>query len=556
MKTSRRGFLGIVAGSASLSSLSSTSHAFKRWQPRAEDLLPGPVFRHGVASGDPLRNRVILWTRVTPFNFYRSFIRVRVKVATDPSMSNVVYVGKGAAFAYNDFTIKFDANGLKQGRTYYYQFKALGEKSPLGRTKTLPRNTDRVRLGVVSCSNYPAGYFGAYELLALQENLDAVLHLGDYIYEYANGTFGDGTNLGRIPSPNKETVALDEYRARHAQYKSDIQLQKAHSAHPWIVVWDDHESTNDSYKDGAENHQPDSEGEWTTRKLIAQKAYFEWMPIRDRYNQRLYSGRIFRRFRFGDLVQLDMLDTRLFGREQQVPAVIDPFTQELLVDPTELPNILAELNRPGRQILGEQQERWLFRQLERASLRGTTWQVLGQQIMMGQLQSALPAPFPPGTLIPLNTDQWDGYVDARSRILKFLDNNGINNTIVLTGDIHSSWFNDIAADPYDPTQYDSITGSGSKAVEFVTPAVSSPFFTDPNTPPQIIQGLEQQILASNPHTQYVDFERRGYLVLDIDAYRARGEWYHINTVESPNATEQLNSVIEVAINTNHGVVVS
>lgn len=558
MKLSRRGFISIAAASTSLSHASesharSTNFNLYDWAPHPEDIVEGPVFRHGVASGDPLKRRVILWTRVTP-RFKTKYIKVRVVVSKNPNMSDVVCKYTEFAHAYDDFTIKFDAYGLKAGTTYYYQFQALGEKSVIGRTRTLPRHTDRVRFAVASCSNYPAGFFGAYEKIAYQENIDAVIHLGDYIYEYANRTFGDGTDLDRLPSPDKEIVALSDYRERHAQYKTDPQLQHAHQMHPWIVVWDDHESTNDAYKDGAQNHQPETEGDWGVRKVLSRKAYFEWMPIRDNQYRRLYSGKIFRRFKFGDLVQLDMLDTRLFGREQQVTPIVDPFTQELLVDPTTLPELLAELNRPDRQLLGSRQEKWLYNQIEHAANRGIKWQVFGQQVMMGQLQSPLPSPpFQAGTLVPLNPDQWDGYVGARNRFLEFLSSANPTNNVVLTGDIHSSWFHDVAMNPYDGS-YNPANGAGADAVEFVTPAISSPFFTDPNTPAQVIQGLEQQILAANPHTHYIDFERRGYMVIDIDWYRTKGEWYHVDTVTSPTTTEFLAATVEVQSGTNHGEV--
>ena len=554
MKISRREFFAFAAGATAVNSVNASHKIeFDHWEPRPEDMVEGPVFRHGVASGDPLQRRVILWTRVSP-GYKARYIKVKLVVAKDPYLKDVVYKSKQFANAYNDYTVKVDAYGLKPGNTYYYRFFARGENSPIGRTRTLPSNTDHVRLAVASCSNYPAGFFGAYEKIAQQQDLDAVLHLGDYIYEYANETFGNGTDLDRVPSPNKEIIALNDYRTRHAQYKSDPQLQAAHQAHPWIVVWDDHESANDAYRDGAENHQPESEGSWRVREAMARKAYFEWMPIRDNYNRRLIKGRIFRRFKFGDLVQLDMLDTRLFGREQQVSPIIDPFTQELVVDPVTIPELISELNRPGRQMLGKKQERWLYKQIEIAANRGTQWQIFGQQVMMGQLQSVLPSPpFAPNTLIPLNPDQWDGYVDARNRFLDFLSDVNPYNNIVLTGDIHSSWFHDVAKNPYDPSAYNPADGTGSQAVEFVTPAISSPFFTDPNTPAEVIQLLEQQILAANPHTFYIDAERRGYLVLDVDTQRVRGEWYHIDTVTDPIATEMLNAAVEVQTGTNHGV---
>ncbi len=550
----RRHFLNTLAAATAVGTVSPAIaglNAHKKiyldnWTPHPEDLLPGDTFRHGVASGDPLQHRIIMWTRVTPKGRGRS-IKVKLKVATDPNMQNVIAEYKAFTSRDRDFTVKIDARRLSPDTTYYYQFYAQGEASPIGRTRTLPVDTDRVRLGLASCSNFPFGYFGAYERMAYKDNLNAIVHVGDYLYEYANGTYGDGTSFGRIPSPDKETVELTDYRWRHGQYRTDPQLQEAHRLHPWIIVWDDHESTNDSYKDGAENHDA-SEGDWEQRKTASRQAWFEWLPIRDNYGLREARGRIFRRYNFGNLARLDMLDTRLFGREQQVPALFDFTTQQLLVDPTDLVTIyLPELARADRQLLGEVQEEWLFDEF--VSNQNTKWQVLGQQIMMGQL--AVEAQ--PGLRLPLNTDAWDGYPAARARLLGTLGAQNIDNTIVLTGDFHSSWCNDISLDPYDPAAYDPITGAGSQAVEFVCPGITSPFFTDPD--PVAQKTLEQTALFLNPHTRYIDVESNGYVILDIDNYQIRGEWYHMDNVTDPYAGETLGAAVEVAEGSNHAVVV-
>lgn len=550
MDFSRRKFLELLAGTAALGATPLPLLARESWTPHPEDLLPGPAFRHGVASGDPLKTRVILWTRVTP-DSKRQAIPVRCVVATDRYLRHVVGRYHALATPYADYTVKLDAAGLRPGKTYYYQFYANGEASAVGRTRTLPREAERVRLGLASCSNLPAGFFGAYALLAQQASLDAIVHVGDYIYEYGNGTFGDGTDIGRIPEPNAETVALGDYRTRYAQYRRDYQLQEAHRLHPWIVVWDDHEFANNAYRDGAENHQPD-EGDWELRKAAAQRAWFEWLPVRDPHHLRARSGRIFRRFRFGELVQLDMLDTRVFGREQQVPALVDGITQQLLVDPEALFGYLKEISRTDRQLLGIEQERWLYRQLEEHEERDTGWQVLGQQVMMGQLSVAA-AGLPPGTRIPINTDQWDGYTGARTRLLDFLQGQGLDNLVILTGDFHSSWANDIAASPYDARLYDPLTGTGSQAVEFVGPAISSPFFVNPD--PAFVKGVEQFALATNPHTHYIDMEHNGYLVVDFDEYRARAEFYHIDDVLNPDSAQTLAAAVEVASGSRHAQLV-
>ena len=258
-RSSRRDFLAtssLSLGAASLIRLTGVA------QSRPEE---NAVFRHGVASGDPLADRVILWTRVT--TGAAEWADVRWTVATDPGMSRIVARGEGRTGVVRDFTVKVDVTGLTPATTYYFRFEAEGARSAIGRTRTLPRGaTSHVRLGVVSCSNYPFGYFNAYAALAARTDLDAVIHLGDYIYEYANATYGDGTPYGRIAAPNKEMVALADYRERHAQYKADPDAREVHRQHPFIVVWDDHELTNNAWREGAENHNPDQgEGDWFVR---------------------------------------------------------------------------------------------------------------------------------------------------------------------------------------------------------------------------------------------------------------------------------------------------
>jgi alkaline phosphatase D len=523
----------------------------ERWTPRPSDLHQGKVFRHGIASGDPHHHSVILWTRVTPK--HGSAVRVECHVATDPHMRRVIAHYSDFTSSERDFTVKVEARGLIPGETYYYRFVALGEASPIGRTRTLPHYTNRVRFALASCSNYPMGFFAAYGHLARKDDLDAVIHVGDYIYEYANETFGDGTSINRVPAPNKEIVTLNDYRTRYAQYRTDPHLQEAHRLHPWIIVWDDHEIANDAWRNGAENHNPElGEGDWQARKRKAIKAWYEWQPVRDPKPFGDAPGRIYRSFQFGHLVTLDMLDTRHAGRDQQIPGLIDINTLELVPLEGTPEEVFAEISRriagynsPERHLLGKEQERWLAKQLLEPSARATKWHVLGQQVMMGQLTVANAA-LPAGVRLPLNPDQWDGYAGARERLLQFIQANHIKNVIVLTGDIHSSWANDIARNPYmagyNPAR-DSLT------VELVCPGISSQFFTDPN--PQIVKGLECLTRATNPHTRFVDFEKNGYVVLDIDSYRARAEWYHLDNVLNPDSTETLAASVEVQAGKNH-----
>lgn len=493
---SRRGF--VVA--ASLAGLGVATRAFPHGNGNGRGLGRrhgngrSVEFNHGVASGDPLQDRVVLWTRVTPKRPADDRLPVKWRISRDPRMKHDVAGGHAWADATRDFTIKVDAAGLAPNRTYYYQFEAEGVRSPVGRAKTLPfMRADSLRFAFASCSNYPYGFFNVYRRIAGRSDLDFVLHLGDYIYEYGNGQYGDGAAIGREVEPDHEMVSLEDYRQRHATYKTDPDLQEAHRQHAFITVWDDHETTNDAWRDGAQNHNP-GEGSWQLRKAAAIRAYFEWMPIRE-FPYRPQS-RIYRSFRFGDLAEIDMLDTRLVGREQQTAD-------------------LATINDPARQLLGVEQESWLLDRLYQSHRQGVQWKLLGQQVMMGQLSLDR-------GVNPYNTDQWDGYAAARTRLFDHISAYGISDTVVLTGDIHSSWAHDLARDPYNGG-YNPQTGSGSLAVELVTPGVTSPGFENPAE----AQQTAALVRAITPHNRYVELNKRGYVVVDIDRERMHSEWWHV-----------------------------
>lgn len=482
-------------------------------------------FDHGVASGDPLHDRVILWTRVTPSNWEHD-VSVKWKVARDVKMRRVVAKGRVKTNILRDFTVKIDVDGLDPGQTYYYQFtasgfSASGAHSMIGRTRTLPlTNAQAARVAVASCANLPMGLFNVYALIARRTDLDAVLHLGDYLYEYANGTYGDGTLLGRVPAPDKEIVSLIDYRQRHEQYKRDPDLQAAHRQHPFICVWDDHEFANNTWKDGADNHNPDrGEGEWSARRTAAIRAYCEWMPIREWGEPP--DDRIYRQFRFGNLADLLMLDTRLHGRDRQSTTTpVAPGAGYPADDPA--------ANDPARTLLGFDQEQWVAERLSLSGSDDVTWRLLGQQVMMAQLSTNR------GQTL-LNFDVWDGYAAARRRLFDAVRDGGVGNLVVLTGDIHSSWANELTGNPWEPATYDPDSGRGVLGVEFATPAVSSPGILEP------LAALERAklILDASPHVKYVEYQKRGYVLLDIDHQRVQGEFWHVATVDAPSREEQL-----------------
>jgi alkaline phosphatase D len=490
---------------------------------RAQSPRQGDAFQHGVASGDPLQDRVILWTRVTPSNLTDD-VEVRWAVAEDPQLRRGVASGRARTDITRDFTVKVDVDGLRPGHTYYYQFTTRANRSPVGRTRTLPRQGARAaRLALASCSNMAFGLFNVYALVARRADLDCVLHLGDYLYEYANKVYGDGTALGRVPVPDKEMVTLADYRLRHAQYKTDADLQEAHRQHPFICVWDDHELANDSWRDGAMNHNPEKgEGEYAVRKRAAIRAYFEWMPIRP---AAFSSERIYRQFRFGELADLLMLDTRLHGRSRQ--------SQVSRLSPIHgFPSFDPVVEDPARTLLGFDQEAWLAKQLHESQSRGARWRLLGQQVMMAPLSRD-------GGLTLSSVDQWGGYRAARERLHQTLRWNQVDNLVVMTGDIHSSWGNELTPNPWDEKAYDPGTGRGVLGVEFVTPAVSSPGVLDPVEAAR----RARSHLANSPHMKYVELHHRGYVLLDIDAERVQGEFWHVATVDAPSREEVMSAAL-------------
>jgi alkaline phosphatase D len=493
------------------------------------------VFQHGVASGDPLADRVILWTRVSLVGS-KPVVPVNCVVATDPGLRNVVLRRATTTSAARDFTVKIDAVGLRPGTTYYYQFTAGGMASPVGRTRTLPvGQVDRLRIAVASCSNHAFGYFNAYARIAERADLDLVLHLGDYLYEYGPAQYGSL----RTPEPPTEMVTLADYRARHAQYKRDADSQAVHRQHPFVCIWDDHEITNDAWKDGAQNHQSATEGAYAERVAVGLQAYYEWMPIRQ---VEADPRKNFRRFQLGNLVDLLMLEERLSARSQQLTATI----------PTAFGNGFVQTGAfadPSRTLLGAEQEAWLFNRLQTSSAQ---WKLLGQGVMFAQLKLQ-GAPNAQGGGVFLNTDQWDGYNPARNRVFDVIQGKAgqppVPNVVVLTGDIHSSWAADLAADPHNRDLatggYDPATGAGACAVEFVGTSVSSPG-VDTDTSGTVANTLR----GINPHFKHINLHKRGYLLLDVTPARVVGEFWQIDTVASPSRVQTFAAAFEVQAGTN------
>ena len=521
-------------------------------------------FDYGVASGDPLQDRVILWTHAKEgdFNAASPSINLEWEVATDAAFTTVVSSGKVIAAQSAGYTAKVDAAGLVAGKTYFYRFKSGGSMSAVGQTRTLPAaGVADVKLAVFSCANYPAGYFHAYSE-AVKAGAQYAIHLGDYIYEYpANGyASGDAVKLGRVAQPATECLKLADYRERYAQYRSDPDLKQLHSSLPMIAVWDDHEIANDSFKDGAENHTEGAEGKFTDRAAAALQAYHEWLPIRtpDLGNLR----KIYRSFDFGQLLSLHMLETRLLAREKAIE-VND------LLNPTTAAATMAAFASPTRQMLGTEQGAWLSAGMKAS---GATWQVLGQQVLMGRMEfpasvlvsidpnnpaNATPAGQAAGqkaiteyltakgtaaqapTLLTqaqknllnpslnpklgYNLDAWDGYPVARETILGTAATLG-KRLVVLSGDTHNAWCSEL-----------TLINGTKVGQEFATPGVSSPGLEE--YLPTIPSAQAEQIFRGVIDTlKYADLSRRGFLMMRFTPTAATGTWHLLDSVKNKTYT--------------------
>ncbi|WP_338683121.1 alkaline phosphatase D family protein [Streptomyces acidiscabies] len=483
-----------------------------------------PAFLHGLASGDPLADGVLLWTRVTPTaealpgSGLGPDTEVEWVIARDKALTDIAARGTVTATAASDHTVKADVRGLAPATDYWFRFSAGTTLSPVARTRTAPAadaSVTGLRFGVVSCANWEAGYFASYRHLAARNDLDAWLHLGDYIYEYGTGQYGTRGKVIRPHVPTHEIITLADYRARHGNYKTDGDLQALHAKAPVVAIWDDHEFANDSWSGGAENHTEGAEGTWTARQAAAKQAYFEWMPVRP-----ALAGTTYRRLRFGKLADLSLLDLRSF-RSQQVKTGN------------------GSVDDPERTITGRAQLDWLKAGLKSSD---TTWKLVGNSVMIspfaiGSLAADIFKPLAkllglPEEGIALNTDQWDGYTDDRRELLAHLRSNAISNTVFLTGDIHMAWANDV---PVDAGTYPL---SPSAATEFVVTSITSDNLDDlTNAPEGVISALASPVIrAANRHVQWIDTDRHGYGVLDITPARAQMDYYTLSDKTKQNAT--------------------
>ncbi|MFV7502407.1 alkaline phosphatase D family protein [Acinetobacter pittii] len=532
-------------------------------------------FLHGVASGDPLQDKVILWTRLTPVDL-NARLRVTWEIATDDQFKQNLKTGTVQTTKTDDFTVKVDATGLQAGTTYYYRFRFGSKVSPVGQTKTLPVTTNKVSFAVCSCSNYPAGYFYVYREMAKQ-NVDVVIHLGDYIYEYGADGYAteDAAKLGRTLSSdnNKEIIKLDDYRKRYALYRQDKDLQAVHQRHPFIVIWDDHELANDTWREGAENHQS-NEGPFLERKLAALQAYFEWMPIRpvsstDHLN-------IYRQFNFGSLVELTMLDTRIIARDKQLE-----YKDYITASGLDAQKFQADLTDPKRTLMGYTQRDWLVDKLKQST---ATWNVIGQQVLMskmwipaellaslGQITSGGTSPdalakmnaqitelvtlklrLEQGdptltvqekarvtTLVPYNLDAWDGYYAEREFFYtKLAEFN--KKIIVLAGDTHNAWTS------YLYSQKGEYVG-----VELATSSVSSPGLEKYlSIPLAQLQQFEFAFTTLIDELAYCNLNQRGYLMVTLDDKQVLSDWIFVDSIKNAEYKVDSSRGYQLVLDTN------
>lgn len=496
-KLSRRHFL---ASSTALIAAFPATASIGAWP-----TLPGSLssntsnqyFVSGVASGDPSHDRVILWTRLSNITGTQS---IQWDVATDANFFNTIQTGSVWAEAANDHTVSVDVSDLQPDTYYFYRFRYQFQTSVIGRTKTLPTgNVEHMRFALATCSHQKAGYYNAYRHITTWD-LDAVIHLGDYIYEY----LGSENRNNPQPGDGREVYTLDDYRLNFQRQRLDLDLQLLHQTHPMIAIWDDHEIVNNAWEHDAPNHNNNSEGPWIDRKNAARKAYHEWMPIRELPNpsaEREASSdltSIYRRFSGGNLADLFMLDGRMAGRTDYT----------------------LGRNHPDATILGEEQENWLFSGLHTSN---ACWKLIGNPVMFGHLfETRNNQPYP----CLYWHDQWDGYTKAKQRVFDVMTGatygTPIENIAFLTGDWHNTFIMDVAESPLHTYN----NGDNSLAVEFVTPSITSGTFDiNPN-----------DLTNYNPHIKYHN-RNNGYIILDITPERLTAELWYVDRVDQPSDHE-------------------
>lgn len=468
---------------------------------------PAPAtarFAHGVASGDPTPSGLVLWTRLSAVP---GGARLRWNVALDQGLESLLASGEVEADPEHDYTAHVEVEGLPSGTQVFYAFEVLTTEgivqSPIGRARTLPEDPERARIGVACCASLAHGWLHGYRFLAERE-LDLVLHLGDAIYEFASGEYGSLRGY----DPPHACRTLDDYRRRHAQYRSEPEAQALRAAHAICALWDDHEFVNDAFQDGSYFHDP-AWGSFAERRDAARRAFFEWTPVRRSPDA---PDRIYRSLSFGSLLHLVLVDGRMDGRSYQ------PFDE-------------SERRDPRRQMISPAQEAWLIGELSRDDVR---YRVMAQQVLFAHHPEVAA------------WDAWEGYEAQRRRILGALASGPSSTFLAIAGDSHASWASELALDPFDRAGYDPITGRGSLGVELGVPGISSP-----NLDPRDAPFEEARILSEGPQHRFTEQSSRGFLILELDAHSARAQHVFVYGIERPTTgRERLGPTHEVLAGTS------
>ncbi|WP_339345773.1 alkaline phosphatase D family protein [uncultured Sphingomonas sp.] len=508
----------------------------------AQTMLAARGFTHSVTSGEPGADSMLLWTRYVPAT--GDSARLVAEISESEDFARIVASGAIITGPWRDWTAKVTLDGLAPGRRYFYRFVAAdGTRSPVGRTKTLPDDAAATwRAAVFSCSNFGFGWFNAYGHAAARDDLDAAIHLGDYFYEYSPGKYPPAAAqvAGRIPQPLAETIHLADYRLRFASYRADPDLQALHAKVPWIVQWDDHESANDSWEGGAENHDPATEGDWNQRRAASVQAYREWMPVSDEP---------WKAYDIGTLATLWRTETRLFARSRQREI------EQVMASGDKLAALKAFRDGawvdPAITMMGSQQESWLTHDLARSVKQGQKWQVVGFGTIMGNLSTpeAAQAWVDPGNAraaawvsdaiaasrvgLPGNLDSWGGYPAARARFLKGAQAVDAN-LVVICGDSHNAWAFDLAQD------------GRPAGVEFAGHAVTSPGYESAvkRDPADVARAM----VAANPELKWCDTSRRGYMAMTITPERVSNDWLFVDTIKERRAAASIGHSTQVLRN--------
>ena len=582
----RRSLLGSIGVGAGLMGLSAAT----------AKAMNGLHFSHGIASGDPTQNAVILWTRVLDDSDLAKNITGAWQVSKTANFAQIAASGRFKSGPKRDHTVKVDATGLEADTQYFYRFSVGETYSPTGKTKTLTTGSNAVEIAVVSCSNYSHGHFHVYGEIA-KRDYQAVLHLGDYIYEYAEGKYDNPKVLaqGRTSKPKTEILSLEDYRMRYANYRSDVNLQAAHASHPFICVWDDHEVANDTWKGGAENHN-DGEGDFKTRQKAAIRAYYEWLPIRE--TAATAKGKIYRTFELGNLASLIMLDTRHIGRDERFwyqndlpmrtvpfdfsdpkkpialldkaaietanPEAIKQITVPFLLskegatpmtdwatikalDPKKLPKGYSyipdaekfkknNLGDASRSIMGREQEAWFAGELEAS---GKPWQIIGQQLLAGKL--VMPQ------IADRDLEKHDDkfITPAQMAYFRMLGKMGLplnldawdgydacRDRIFASIKAHANNAVLLAGDTHNAWAFDLADDEG----DAIGVELGTPGISSPGLEyfiPASPEVIGNSLYASSPELKYTNTEHRGWMSLHITAEKIDANWHFVSSVITP-----------------------